>query len=99
MAKLGSFPLRGVEIPSRSLTAKISCDQVRPDNSSVSQEMDSDLSLWIGGRESIPCTEQVINLGKTGKTLTVLTCSEIEEEDEALDSDEDFERRWGLKFR
>jgi Zn-dependent peptidase ImmA (M78 family) len=99
MAKLGSFPLRGARVPVDSLTAKVYCNGIVPGNDSDSQEMDSDLSFWLGGRKSIPCTEQVIKLGRTGKTLTVLTCSEIEEEDEDLDSDDDFERRWGLKFR
>ena len=101
MVKLGSFPLRGAKIPIGSLTAKISRDRIISENDCENKEIDSDLSLWMGGKKSIPCTEQVIKLGRTRKTLTVLTCSVIEDEDEdeELDSDESFEKRWGLHFR
>lgn len=58
----------------------------------------SDLQDWFGGPHSIEITEEVIGLGSYGKTLTVLTASDIpdpeviEEEDQLIDS-------WTPRFR
>ncbi len=59
----------------------------------------SDLQDWFGGRHSIEITEEVIGLGSYGRTLTVLTATdlpgpeEIEEEDEINESSEPKFRR------
>lgn len=99
VVKLGSFPYRGSSIPSASLTAKFSKACPLMQEATDSGEMESDLSLWIGGRKSIPCIEQVLRLGRTGKVLTVLTCHELDEEEDERDNDDAFEKRWGLQFR
>jgi hypothetical protein len=44
-----------------------------------------DIVQWLGGTRSLVATEEVIGLGKYGKTLTVLTCPEFEE---ALDKED-----------
>lgn len=40
-------------------------------------EGDSDLQDWIGGRHSIELREEVVGLGKWGRTLTVLTARDL----------------------
>lgn len=52
-------------------------------------EGDSDLHDWIGGRHSIELREEVVGLGRWGRTLTVLTADDLpdldaEREDQAL---------------
>ena len=50
-----------------------------------------DIVQWLGGSRSLTATEEVIGLGRYGKTLTVLTCPDFEEalEEEAVDSAEE----------
>ena len=100
MVKVGIFPPRGTKIPASTLTAKFF--NMRDDIPTLPDEegeLESDLSLWVGGQKSIPCTEQVVKLGRTGKILTVLTCCEFDDEENEQDSDDEFQSRWGLKFR
>jgi len=65
-------------------------------------EANIDIMDWLGGSRSVEATEEVIGLGRYGRTLTVLSCpSLIEEayqEDEGED-DEDLVDRWTPRFR
>lgn len=60
-------------------------------------EADTDLRDWFGGWRSIPATEEIIGLGRYGKTLTVLS-TEVFADDEDED-DDDLEERWAVRFR
>jgi hypothetical protein len=101
--KLEPISLKGCMIPDRSLTSKFSIE--KKFCYGESEEMETDLSLWIGGTKEIPCIEQVVTLGRTGQVLTVLTCQELNEEededddDESIDDDDSFNRRYGFSFR
>jgi Zn-dependent peptidase ImmA (M78 family) len=99
--KFGKFPQRGNRIPAESLTEKFS--SIQNCCYAESEEMDADLSMWIGGNKEIPCVEQVVTLGRTGKVLTVFVCQSLEEDEEEdndnpMDDDDNFNRRWGFTF-
>ena len=59
----------------------------------------SDLRAWFGGDRSLSVTEQVAGLGSYGKTLTVLTALDIDEQIEALEEEEDLVDAWTPRFR
>lgn len=59
----------------------------------------SDLQDWFGGDRSLSVTEQVTGLGSYGKTLTVLTALDIEEQIEELEEEEDLVDSWTPRFR
>ena len=54
---------------------------------------------WFGGDRSLSVTEQVIGLGNYGKTLTVLTALDIEEQLEEIEEDEPQVESWIPKFQ
>ena len=58
---------------------------------------DIDLRHWFGGTRSMPGTEEMIGLGRYGKTLTVLSSS-VFADDELDEEDEDMEERWTPRF-
>ena len=62
-------------------------------------EETSDLQDWFGGDRSLSVTEQVIGLGNYGKTLTVLTALDIEEQLEEIEEDEAQVESWTPRFR
>ena len=57
-----------------------------------------DLRDWFGGSRSMPGNEEIIGLGKYGKTLTVLSSSILADE-ELDDDDEEIEESWTPRFR
>ena len=62
-------------------------------------EETSDLQDWFGGDRSLSVTEQVIGLGNYGKTLTVLTALDIEEQLEEIEGNEALGESWTPRFR
>jgi hypothetical protein len=57
---------------------------------------------WLGGTRSAIVTEEVVGLGRYGKTLTVLSSSRIGREEDGLtddDNDEEIAERWTPRFR
>ena len=54
---------------------------------------------WFDGDRSVSITEQVIGLGNYGKTLTVLTALDIEEQIEEIEEDEALVESWRPRFR
>ena len=59
----------------------------------------SDLQDWFGSYRSLSATEQVIGLGNYGKTLTVLTALDIEEQIEEIKEEEELVESWTPRFR
>jgi len=62
-------------------------------------ETETDLMYWLGGKKSIFVTEEIVGLGKYGKTLTILSSSSIGQEDEEEDDDEILIESWTPRFR
>ena len=59
----------------------------------------SDLQDWFGGDRSLSATEQVIGLGSYGKTLTVLTALDLDEQVEKIQEEEEFVESWTPRLR
>ena len=62
-------------------------------------EDNAGISDWFDGDRSLSITEQVIGLGNYGKTLTVLTALDIEEQIEDIEEDETLVESWEPRFR
>lgn len=93
----GTLPFKGSPLPKESLSYSVMAPEKQ--KLLIDNELESDISLWVGGRHSFPCLEEIVPLGSTGKLLTILTCPEKEEEDDGeVDNDNKFERHWGLRF-
>lgn len=90
---------KGMPLPSGTATAQINADPSRVVRGERA-EVEVDITDWLGGTRSAPATEQVVGLGRYGKTLTVLTCSSLQAEN---DDDEPAEAElidsWTPRFR
>lgn len=95
-----AWPKRGIPIPRNTVTWKFhkNADRIlRSDRDSG----ETDLTYWLSGRRSMTAFEEVVGLGGYGKTLTVLTCSSMdhdEDVDEEDDDDENIIERWTPRF-
>ena len=58
----------------------------------------TDIRDWFDGDHSLSITEQVIGLGNYGKTLTVLTAIDIEEQIEEIEGDEALVESWRPRY-
>ena len=63
------------------------------------EEDTSDLRDWFGGTRSLSVTEEVIGLGNYGKTLTVLTALDIEDQIAEIEEDENLVESWTPRFQ
>lgn len=87
---------KGTPIPRGTATAQLNADSHRI-AAADRLERNIDIMDWLGGSRSLPATEQVLGLGSYGKTLTVLSCSDIQEE--TFEEDEDDEEDTVDRFR
>lgn len=89
------WPRKGQRLPGGSGTNGFNSES---ENVRVARRAESevDLRIWFGGRREIPGTEEIVGLGRYGKTLTIL-CSEIFPNDE--DEDYELEESWRPSFR
>ena len=62
-------------------------------------EGESDLRDWFGGELSVQVKEEIVGLGRTGKTLTVLTAEDLLEKLEQTREEEKLREAWRPKFR
>jgi IrrE N-terminal-like domain len=91
---------KGSPVPKNTETARLNADPWR-----VLQadrvETEIDVMNWLGGRQSATVSEDVIGLGRYGKTLTVLSSTEIGCEDEGNDEDDEepLKESWTPRFR
>ncbi len=90
-----NWPGKGQPLPAGTETDRFNADA---DKVRLAQRADAESELrdWFGGKRSIPGTEEIIGLGRYGKTLTILS-TEVFADDE--DEDEDLEERWDVRFR
>lgn len=58
----------------------------------------SDLQNWFDCDLSLPITEEIVGLGRYGKTLTVLTSPDLAQQLQDLQEDEDLRESWRPKF-
>ena len=92
---------KGSPVPRHTATAKFNADPARI-ISADRTVVDVDISDWLDGTRAVEATEEVIGLGRYGKTLTVLTCPSLVDEtyqDEDEDEDSYLKERWTPRFR
>jgi Zn-dependent peptidase ImmA (M78 family) len=92
---------KGTPIPPGTETAKFNANpqRVRAGDRAVSE---IDVREWLGGTRSARVTEEVVGLGRYGKTLTVLSSSSIGDEEAGYDDDDDgdkLQESWTPSFR
>jgi hypothetical protein len=61
-----------------------------------------DIQDWLGGSRSVTANEEIVGLGRYGKTLTVLSLENIrdsKDDDDDDDSDDEVLERWTPRFR
>ena len=88
------WPRKGQQLPEGSETEEFN---LVPEKVSASERASSDVDLrsWFGGQREIPGLEEVVGLGRYGKTLTILSSEEFaEDEDEGYE----LEQRWEPRF-
>lgn len=92
---------KGSPVPPGTATAQFNVGPQRIADADRT-ETDIDIMDWLGGTRSVKTTEEVIGLGRYGKTLTVLTCPSVVDEtyqDEDEDEEGNLEDRWTPRFR
>jgi hypothetical protein len=91
---------KGSPVPKSTATARLNVD---PSNVSRGDRSVSDVDVWdwLGGTNSSIVTEEVVGLGRYGKTLTVLSSESIGQErhDDDDDDDDELIERWTPRFR
>lgn len=91
---------RGSPVPTNTVTGRFNADGGRVARAER-DEGQIDVLDWLGGKRSSVVNEEVIGLGRYGKTLTVLSSRKIGQEayaDEGDDED-DLVERWTPRFK
>jgi len=95
-----SWLRKGSPVPTGTETARFSAvaERVLKGDRATAE---IDVMDWLGGTRSAIVIEEVIGLGRYGKTLTILSSSRIghEEDSDDADDDEQLEERWTPRFR
>ena len=96
-----SWLRKSTPVPIGTLTARFNADRRRVLAGERAAE-EIDVMDWLGGTRSARVTEEVVGLGRYGKTLTVLSSEVIGQELSELDDeseDDDLRDRWTPRFR
>lgn len=95
-----TWPRKGSPVPPKTETARLNATPERVLRSDRG-EAEIDVMDWLDGRKSVSVTEEVMGLGRYGKTLTILSSSTIgqEKDDEDEEDDESIIERWTPRFR
>ena len=96
-----SWLRKGSPVPAGTETARLSAvaERVLKNDRAIAE---IDVMDWLGGTRSAIVTEEVVGLGRYGKTLTILSSLCIGHEEEGGDDDDDdeqVEERWTPRFR
>lgn len=89
------YPRKNQPLPFGSETSRFNknSDNIR---SARTNQYTTNLRDWFEGSRNIPGSEEIVGLGRYGKTLTILLSEIYSDED---DEDEDLERSWNVNFR
>jgi hypothetical protein len=97
-----SWLKKGSPVPIETTTARLSgsAERVLEGDRAIDE---IDVMDWFGGTRSAIVTEEVVGLGRYGKTLTILSSLRIGHEEDGLDDDdnddEEIVERWTPRFR
>jgi hypothetical protein len=91
---------KGTAVPTGTETHRFNTDPGRI-ASGARATSEIDVRDWLGGSRSITVTEEVVGLGRYGKTLTVLSSASIGDESAGYDDDDEtgLQESWTPKFR
>lgn len=89
---------KGEPLSPRTATFDFNQDLQRVRDASRADDNNADIREWFNGDQYFSINEQVIGLGKYGKTLTVLTALDIEEQIESIEEDEELVESWNPNF-
>jgi Zn-dependent peptidase ImmA (M78 family) len=91
---------RGSPVPAKTTTARFNADESRVLKAERDED-EIDVLDWLGGKRSSMVAEEVVGLGRYGKTLTVLSSRKIGHEAYADDGDDDDDliERWTPRFK
>lgn len=94
-----SWLKKGTPVPAGTATARFNADRARVAEAQR-ESAEIDVQDWLGGIRSVKITEDVVGLGRYGKTLTVLSSDKIggDAEDEEADEEERLEQSWTPRF-
>ena len=95
-----SWIRKGSIVPGSTETARMNSDPERVLRAERA-ENEIDVMDWLGGARSALVTEEVVGLGRYGKTLTILSSESIgqERDEDDEEEDEDLIERWTPRFR
>jgi hypothetical protein len=95
-----SWLRKGTPVPNGTLTARFNADRRRVLGAERAED-EIDVMDWLGGARSARVTEEVVGLGRYGKTLTILSSEIIGQEhaDDGESEEDDFEEKWTPRFR
>jgi hypothetical protein len=90
---------KGTPVPSGTITARLNADKARVLNAER-DIAEIDVQDWLGGQRSALVTEEVMGLGRYGKTLTVISSEAIgqDSEQDDVEEEENLERSWTPRF-
>lgn len=91
------WPRKGSLIPAGTATRAFNQDSFKV-AAGAREEAVSDISEWLSGKWDIEASEEVIGLGRYGRTLTVLTPTESFDIEE-LQAEEELEESWTPQFK
>ena len=92
---------KGTPVPSSTETAKFNAN-AEGIRSGERGHFEVDVRDWLGGVRREIATEEIVGLGRYGKTLTVISSQSIGQKDAGYDEDDDEEslkESWTPRFR
>ncbi len=93
-----SWIRKGQNLPTNSITFDFNRDGQRIQDAKRDEGM-SNLQEWFGGDISAQIEEEVLGLGRYGKTLTVLSATNLADKLEEIEEEEILRKSWQPKFR
>ena len=89
---------KGKPLSTNTTTFSFNQDRQRVLGADRAEDDSADIRDWFDGDLDLSINEQIIGLGNYGKTLTVLTALDIEEQIELIEEDEALVESWRPKF-
>jgi Zn-dependent peptidase ImmA (M78 family) len=89
---------KGIPVPPGTHTARFNS---RPERVRGAERLDDEIDVmdWLGGKRSVSAVEEVIGLGRYGRTLTILTSVPFDDDDEGDEGADGEDGGWNPKFR
>jgi hypothetical protein len=91
---------KGSQVPSGTETARFNADPSRIQSGDRSAS-EIDVREWLGGIRQVLVTEEIVGLGRYGKTLTELSSPTIGDDNAGYDNEDDKDQmreRWTPRF-